>query len=90
MSDRTLFAIPANWREVFGRQFPMATEAHLDALAVLIGTDRFITDDGRATPDLTAWVAVVLGLRPDDGAGPLPVAPPPNPKPLPALEQRVW
>lgn len=83
MSDLALYFLTPGWRRDIRDLFPKVTEVELDALAVLIAEDRFITDAGEPTDDLMAWVAYVSGWRhgPDPELVPVPLNPPPRPGP---------
>ena len=75
MSILARFLMRGDWRAAIRDMFPGIAEDDLDALAILIEADKFVTDAGEAHPALINWVAGVVDRRRGEGGAVVIVAP---------------
>lgn len=78
MSEAHRFHLAGAWRAEMRLMFPRVTEAQLDQLGELIGSDRFITDAGDPHPELMEWVRRVGRFPGGSDPAPAPVSPQPQ------------
>lgn len=75
MSILARFLMRGHWRVAIRDLFPGILPSDLDALAILIEADKFVTDAGEPHPALINWVAGVVDRRRGDGGAVVIVAP---------------